>query len=544
MQATTPGINPICNEIIGTVQQAFIGKRSIINTALDIITVLRNQEDQLAQHWFLQLDQQKAHIVDSSFISEAFRVERGVRQGDPLSPLLYVLAINLLIQAINQNIKGISVNSSIFKVAAYADDLLIEVLSLYEQATNALVNKSKSTFIPFTANASKVELSDQSRFNLLVDTQSNITILGFMVNSKGEPNKALWSNTIKKIKNKIQDLSLSEKSLLQGKDSRNQNVTSFKDLHNYEQGGLSASILKDMLDARLLTILLKLFTSNSFWATTERETISTKLYNKRKISATIALLQTSCKTKGWSDSWKLYITAWGRFKEKILTNDTWPWSLEQIKISNISEKNSSYDWIKTKWLLNKKKDIFWRLTHRALSLGYMLIHIDQTNLGDCPNYPFKCSLSKVIWETTYRALINTDRDAIPRTLEDITLATNNMNTQKRKPAIWFHITAIYKIWCWYTQARWGDNIVPQEAIANIITIRIKHEIKLLQKLLNKKSFVEVVVVAGVASTSANELEGFVKIWSVGSCMGGGSETTVMKGLSSVVLEELRAVKSS
>ncbi|CAG8619077.1 14414_t:CDS:2 [Ambispora leptoticha] len=197
------------------------------------------------------------------------------------------------------------------------------------------------------------------------------------------------------------------------------------------QSGLSAPILKDMLDARLLTILLKLFTSNTFWATTERKTISTKFYNKRKISAAIALSQTSCKTKGWPDSWKPYITAWGRFKRKILTNYTWLWSLEQIKISDISgnlfivkgvlksfhtlsssattnslEKNTSYDWIKMKWLLNKKKDIFWRLIHRALPLGYRLIHIDQTNLGDCPNCPFitqtiehfalKCLLSKVI----------------------------------------------------------------------------------------------------------------------------------------------------
>ncbi|CAG8587178.1 1145_t:CDS:1, partial [Ambispora leptoticha] len=515
---------------------------------------------------------QKAHIVDSGFISEAFRVERGVRQGDPLSPLLYVIAINPLIQAIDQNIKGIPVNGSSFRVAAYADDLSIgigqvsdwnklqETLLLYEQASNAQVNKSKSTLIPLTANANRVELTDQSRFNLQTNSQNNITILGFTVDYKGQADRNLWSNTIKKIKNKIQDLSqrnlsfkgkiLATKMLLISKiwysayllpptrkqlneidslikgwiksNSRMLPQYSIFQL-SYEQGGLSAPVLKDMLDARLLTILIKLLTSNTFWATTERETINAKLYNKRKISAAIALSQTPCKTKGWPDSWKPYITAWGRFKGKILTNHTWPWLPEQIKINNIdgnlftvkgalksfhtpssstttnsSEKHHSpFKWLKTKGLLNKKKDIFWRLTHRALPLGYRLIHIDQTNLGDCPNCPYitqtiehfalKCPLSKVIWETIYKALTNIEQDTTPRTLEDIIQATNITDTKKRKTAIWLHITAIYEIWCWYTQARWGDNVIPQEAIARIISIKIKHEINLLYKLFNKKA---------------------------------------------------------
>ncbi|CAG8486803.1 9546_t:CDS:2 [Ambispora leptoticha] len=63
---------------------------------------------------------------------------------------------------------------------------------------------------------------------------------------------------------------------------------------NYKQGGLAAPILKDMLDARLLTILLKLLTSNTFWATTERENIDTKLHNKRKIFTATALSQNPC----------------------------------------------------------------------------------------------------------------------------------------------------------------------------------------------------------------------------------------------------------
>ncbi|CAG8777732.1 12097_t:CDS:2, partial [Gigaspora rosea] len=116
-------INTICESIIGPSQQAFIKRRSIMDAALDIITTMRNQVDQSASHWLLLLDQQKAfdrishdfillvlermgfdtmfiniiknlfklqtaHIADSNLISEPIRVERGVRQGDTLSPLL------------------------------------------------------------------------------------------------------------------------------------------------------------------------------------------------------------------------------------------------------------------------------------------------------------------------------------------------------------------------------------------------------------------------------------------------------------------------
>ncbi|CAG8749353.1 10731_t:CDS:1, partial [Dentiscutata heterogama] len=50
-----------------------------------------------------------------------------------------------------------------------------------------------------------------------------------------------------------------------------------------------------------------------------------------------------------------------------------------IKISGINTNPSR--WLGQKWVLNKKKEIFWRTTHRALPLGYRLTHV-QENLED------------------------------------------------------------------------------------------------------------------------------------------------------------------
>ena len=58
-------------------------------------------------------------------MSDDFKLEQGVRQGDPLPPYLFVVAIESLATAIrkNQAIQGIMIGNEETKLLQYADDM-------------------------------------------------------------------------------------------------------------------------------------------------------------------------------------------------------------------------------------------------------------------------------------------------------------------------------------------------------------------------------------------------------------------------------------
>ena len=63
-------------------------------------------------------------VLNNGHFSERFYITRGVRQGDPLSPYLFILSVELLSAALkyDPNISGIKINNSEYLISQYADD--------------------------------------------------------------------------------------------------------------------------------------------------------------------------------------------------------------------------------------------------------------------------------------------------------------------------------------------------------------------------------------------------------------------------------------
>ena len=65
-------------------------------------------------------------VINNDLTTDCFALARGVRQGDPLSPYLFVVVVETLAMAIRQNsaIKGITISKEETKLLQYADDTI------------------------------------------------------------------------------------------------------------------------------------------------------------------------------------------------------------------------------------------------------------------------------------------------------------------------------------------------------------------------------------------------------------------------------------
>jgi len=100
-------------------------------------------------------------VVSNGNISEMFKPTRGVRQGCPLSPSLFVIAAELLAIYIRQNdtIKGIKTESTDYTVSQFADDTNIAIESGEQNIKNVFtLLKSFETLSGLKVNEDKSEI--------------------------------------------------------------------------------------------------------------------------------------------------------------------------------------------------------------------------------------------------------------------------------------------------------------------------------------------------------------------------------------------------
>ena len=100
-------------------------------------------------------------ILNNGWASNFFDLSRGVRQGCPLSPYLFILSVEILAEAIRnkKEIKGIKIHNTEVKVSQYADDTTL-ILDGTEESVRASL-----LLIEAFGNISGLRLNNESNLS-------------------------------------------------------------------------------------------------------------------------------------------------------------------------------------------------------------------------------------------------------------------------------------------------------------------------------------------------------------------------------------------
>jgi len=168
------------------------------------------------KHWVQILYKSpKNSLLINGHISAPFQLKRGVRQGDPLSPILFAFTIEALACAIRESNKfeGMELPNSKnkIKISLYADDLALfasstsdilefrQIYSTYSAASDAKINEKKTEgllYLPYTPPKEILDCSWQPK-------GTPVRYLGVMIGKKITLQQS-WSAAIVDVSNSIQ----------------------------------------------------------------------------------------------------------------------------------------------------------------------------------------------------------------------------------------------------------------------------------------------------------------------------------------------------
>lgn len=168
----------------------------------------------------------KTSVILNGVIPSPFEVKRGVRQGCPMSPLIFDLAIEPLANALRKShLKGYDIPGQTERAIAgfFADDTtvylskedkfsdLVKILDLYCTASTAQFNKSKTEILPIGTKeyrqqviTTKVISNDNGDINkipdnmIVIEDKKPMRTLGALVGNKVEQG-GIWLPTMEKM---------------------------------------------------------------------------------------------------------------------------------------------------------------------------------------------------------------------------------------------------------------------------------------------------------------------------------------------------------
>ena len=155
-------------------------------------------------------------VLNNGFSTGPFEIQRGVRQGDPLSPYLFIIVLEVLAVSIrkNKDIQGIVVDGIEIKLELFADDLtvflrndgslrhLLALISKFGICSGLVINFDKTEMF-ILGNSVMAPAQDQSIMNINVKRAVKILGVYFTYDSRLR-HKLNFKEIIDAVKTKLQ----------------------------------------------------------------------------------------------------------------------------------------------------------------------------------------------------------------------------------------------------------------------------------------------------------------------------------------------------